>query len=71
MQPYVLKLDQLGMKDVETVGGKNASLGEMISNLEQPRRRRCQAGLQPPRRRIATSCRKDGLDSNVSTADAR
>ena len=28
-----MKLDQLGMKDVETVGGKNASLGEMISNL--------------------------------------
>lgn len=33
MQPYVIKLDQLGMNDVETVGGKNASLGEMISNL--------------------------------------
>jgi pyruvate,water dikinase len=28
-----MKLDQLGMDDVETVGGKNASLGEMISNL--------------------------------------
>ena len=33
MQPYVIKLDKLGMHDVETVGGKNASLGEMISNL--------------------------------------
>ena len=33
MQPYVIKLDELGMQDVETVGGKNASLGEMISNL--------------------------------------
>ena len=33
MEPYVLKLDKLGMNDVETVGGKNASLGEMISNL--------------------------------------
>ena len=33
MEPYVIKLDQLGMNDVETVGGKNASLGEMISNL--------------------------------------
>ena len=33
MDPYVIKLDQLGMNDVETVGGKNASLGEMISNL--------------------------------------
>ena len=33
MDPYVISLEQLGMKDVETVGGKNASLGEMISNL--------------------------------------
>ena len=33
MEPYVIKLDELGMDDVETVGGKNASLGEMISNL--------------------------------------
>ena len=33
MEPYVIKLNQLGMDDVETVGGKNASLGEMISNL--------------------------------------
>ncbi len=33
MEPYVIKLDELGMHDVEIVGGKNASLGEMISNL--------------------------------------
>ncbi len=33
MEPYVIKLDELGMNDVDTVGGKNASLGEMISNL--------------------------------------
>ena len=33
MEPYVIELDKLGMQDVEIVGGKNASLGEMISNL--------------------------------------
>ncbi len=33
MPSLVVTLDQLGMNDVETVGGKNASLGEMISNL--------------------------------------
>ncbi|MFQ5608922.1 MAG: phosphoenolpyruvate synthase [Woeseiaceae bacterium] len=33
MDPYVIKLEELGMNDVEIVGGKNASLGEMISNL--------------------------------------
>jgi len=30
---YVVSLDKLGVHDVEHVGGKNASLGEMISNL--------------------------------------
>ena len=30
---YVIWFDQLGMNDVPVVGGKNASLGEMISNL--------------------------------------
>jgi len=30
---YVVSLDKLGNHDVERVGGKNASLGEMISNL--------------------------------------
>jgi pyruvate, water dikinase len=35
LEPYVIKLDQLGMQHVEVVGGKNASLGEMISNLSE------------------------------------
>lgn len=33
MNAYIAWFDQLGMHDVEHVGGKNASLGEMISNL--------------------------------------
>ncbi|MCK0752550.1 MULTISPECIES: phosphoenolpyruvate synthase [Chromohalobacter] len=33
MEEYIVWFDQLGMDDVERVGGKNASLGEMISNL--------------------------------------
>ncbi|MGL5679914.1 MAG: phosphoenolpyruvate synthase [Plesiomonas shigelloides] len=33
MEPYVLWYHQLGMNDVNRVGGKNASLGEMIANL--------------------------------------
>ncbi len=41
MQEYVLWYQQLGMGDVGTVGGKNASLGEMISNLAN-------AGVQVP-----------------------
>ena len=41
MQEYVLWYEQLGMDDVSRVGGKNASLGEMISNLAY-------AGVQVP-----------------------
>ena len=33
MPENIVPLDQLGMNDVHRVGGKNASLGEMISNL--------------------------------------
>ncbi len=33
MNTYVIGLEKLGKNDVERVGGKNASLGEMISNL--------------------------------------
>ncbi len=33
MQDYVLRLEQAGMGDVDKVGGKNASLGEMIRQL--------------------------------------
>jgi pyruvate,water dikinase len=33
LEQYVIELDKLGMQDIEIVGGKNASLGEMIGNL--------------------------------------
>jgi pyruvate,water dikinase len=35
LEAYVVKLTELGMNDVEHVGGKNASLGEMIGNLKE------------------------------------
>lgn len=41
MQEYVVWYQHLGMDDVGRVGGKNASLGEMISNLAN-------AGVQVP-----------------------
>jgi pyruvate,water dikinase len=34
LEPLVLWFNKLGMGDVDTVGGKNASLGEMISSLK-------------------------------------
>src|SRR5512140_2831823 len=33
MQAYVIPFQSLGLTDIPEVGGKNASLGEMISNL--------------------------------------
>jgi pyruvate,water dikinase len=40
-QAYVVPFEQLRMTDVDIVGGKNASLGEMISQLAE-------AGVQVP-----------------------
>src|SRR5471030_2425609 len=33
MKPYIVSFEHLKNKDVELVGGKNASIGEMISSL--------------------------------------
>ncbi len=35
MSEYILQLNQLGMSDLARVGGKNASLGEMITHLSE------------------------------------
>ncbi|MBU2882240.1 phosphoenolpyruvate synthase [Psychrosphaera sp. B3R10] len=48
MQNYVLWYKELGMGDVNQVGGKNASLGEMISNLSS-------VGVQVPNGFATTS----------------
>ena len=67
MEPYVIKLAELGMNDVEIVGGKNASLGEMISNLDK-------LGVTVPGGFATTSAAyrafldTDGLDQRISSA---
>ena len=33
-QSYILLLEQVGINDIHIVGGKNASLGEMIAHLK-------------------------------------
>ena len=64
MKPYIIGLDQLGMQDVDVVGGKNASLGEMISNLGG-------LGVDVPGGFATTSqayrdfLRTDGLDTRI------
>jgi len=65
LEPYVIKLDELGMQDIETVGGKNASLGEMIGNLGN-------LGVDVPGGFATTSAayrdflNKDGLDQRIN-----
>ncbi|NIL93511.1 MAG: phosphoenolpyruvate synthase [Woeseiaceae bacterium] len=66
MEPYIVKLAELGMNDVEIVGGKNASLGEMISNLSD-------LGVTVPGGFATTSeayrdfLATDGLDQRISS----
>ncbi len=70
---FVLNLEQLRMSDVERVGGKNASLGEMISQLSR-------AGIRVPggfattadayREFLAHGGLKDRIDASLARLDA-
>ena len=55
MRPYTLPFSSLGRHDVAEVGGKNSSLGEMISNLAQ-------LGVSVPDG-FATTVVENGLDA--------
>jgi pyruvate, water dikinase len=63
---YVIPLDQLGMRDVATVGGKNASLGEMIGALAR-------LGVRVPGGFATTAdayrefLQQDGLEARIRT----
>ena len=67
MQHNIILLESVGMHDVATVGGKNASLGEMIQNLSG-------AGINVPGGFATTArayrhfLRQEGLDSRISDA---
>ena len=67
MQPYVIPFQSLGLKDIPEVGGKNASLGEMISNLSS-------SGVHVPGGFATTAqayrdfLANDGLDKRIEQA---
>lgn len=67
---YVLWFDEVGMKDVERVGGKNASLGEMMGHLAH-------AGVRVPGGFATTAqayrdfLSQGGLDRRIREALAR
>ena len=67
MKPYIIPFEQLTNKDVELVGGKNASIGEMISGLAG-------LGVSVPGGFATTShayrdfLAQDGLDERIRAA---
>src|ERR1019366_1129670 len=67
MQPYVIPFQTLGIADIPEVGGKNASLGEMISNLSS-------SGVNVPGGFATTAqayrdfLAHDGLDKRIEEA---
>jgi pyruvate,water dikinase len=60
-------LDRLGMADIELVGGKNASLGEMIRNLTR-RGVRVPGGFATTSLAYRDFLRQDGLHDRISDA---
>jgi pyruvate, water dikinase len=64
LEPYVVRLEELGMEHVDIVGGKNASLGEMIGKLGE-------VGVSVPGGFATTSAayrdflKSDGLDERI------
>jgi pyruvate,water dikinase len=66
LKAYVIPFEQLAMRDVETVGGKNASLGEMIGSLTR-------LGVQVPGGFATTAhayrefLEQGGLDARISS----
>src|ERR1700723_578168 len=67
MKPYIIPFEKLKNKDVELVGGKNASIGEMISGLAS-------LGVSVPGGFATTAhayrdfLAQDGLDERIRSA---
>ena len=67
MSDYVIPFERVKMQDVEVVGGKNASIGEMISHLAE-------LGVKVPGGFATTAqayrefLAQDGLDERIRSA---
>ena len=62
MEKYILKFNQIGINDINKVGGKNASLGEMYNNL-------IPQGIRVPNGfAITTTAYKDFINYNSLSA---
>ncbi len=67
MDDYILWFDSLGMKDVARVGGKNASLGEMIQHLSG-NGITVPTGFATTARAYRDFLRQDSLDKRIEKA---
>jgi len=65
MSTYVIPLDKLGMQDVGIVGGKNASLGEMLQNLA-PLGVAVPGGFATTAEAYRQFLAQDGLDARIA-----
>ena len=65
MSTYVIPLEKLGMQDVATVGGKNASLGEMLQNLA-PLGVAVPGGFATTAEAYRQFLAQDGLDARIA-----
>ena len=66
MSEYLLWLNEVGLNDIERVGGKNASLGQMISQLE-PLGVRVPHGFATTAEAYRSFLAKDGLSERIFT----
>jgi pyruvate,water dikinase len=67
---YVIPLERVGLSDIPTVGGKNASLGELIRHLG-PARVRVPAGFAVQADAFRAHLKENGLERDVYDALAR
>ena len=67
MHAYVVPLRELGRADIELVGGKNSSLGEMLRAL-RGLASRSRTAMRPPCTHIADFLGQDGLDRRIEHA---
>ncbi len=67
MSQYVIWFENLRMSDVESVGGKNASLGEMISQLTE-KGVRVPGGFATTAEAFRAFLGHDGLNERISSA---
>ena len=70
MNDYVIPFERVKMKDVEVVGGKNASIGEMIGHLA-PLGVKVPGGFATTARAYREFLAQDGLDERIAAAAAR